>query len=138
MKDVKLVLLVMMLAMVGISFISCDKGEDDENGLGASRPIYEDYRSTYSNLHGTNWSETVNGVKTTLRCIQKQCTFSYSNKPSVMYDYYFESGNAYFTPSSGTGDKLRGTFTLRKDYKDILDIINTTKNVRLHILNREL
>lgn len=43
----------------------------------------------------------------------------------------------YFTPSTGTGDKLRGVFTLMKDGRDIIDVFNNSKNVRLYILRRD-
>lgn len=138
MKIVKSSLLLLMLALSVFCFISCDKVEEDENGLGASRPIYEDYGRSYKSLNGTKWSETINSVKTTLNCNASQCTFTYSNKPSATYNYSFEYGNVYFTPVDGVGDKLRGTFTLKVDYKDILYISYDTKNLRLHDLKREI
>lgn len=138
MNIVKLAFLLLILSPLGLSFISCEKNEVADGMLGASRPVYEDYSRSYKTFNGTTWSETKNGVKTTLRCNTSQCTFSYSNNTSeITYNYYFQYGNVYFTPASGSGDRLLGVITLRQDYKDILYINNDVKNIRMYDLTRE-
>lgn len=57
MKSLRLGFLLLVLTLGGVCLFSCDKESEDEDGLGASRPIYEDYAQGYSNLNGTTFSK---------------------------------------------------------------------------------
>ena len=139
-------LTMLILVMGGVCFSGCDK-DNEEDPLGASRPIYNmlsDLSKGVNGLYLTEW-EWANtfGITMKLSFDRQECTYTYqenaaSTKITTKYTYSFTYPTVILTPENAEESVITGTIVSgRITLADEATFVNAQKETAWKKLTRK-
>lgn len=116
MKSAKVIFTILLLIMGGIFYSSCEKNSNEEDPLGASRPVPLDDYVYVHGLKNTEWREVNSSFNLYIDFYADSCTFKKtpqftSQVTTTKFNYTFKYPNLSLTLKGEDEVTLKGVVT---------------------------